>query len=372
MWYYYTSTYFPFINNNISNIKQLYSHFKQLVSSNKCSFIQDNNQYKHYNSLLVSKRTIHNTQHNKTLHALCNIINAQLQRIQTINKTRINELLYSKLPVHQHSNSLSLSLSLLKQSHLLKDFNIHNTDIENYLRYLLNHQKEEALLYFSKDKVTSIEDELNMYSQSSKWKCFVCNKTNPPRPNDNRIFYYCVSCGITVHQICYGISCDVESYNWNCDLCKRYKSVAKVLKVNCLLCPLQGGAMKRIGNSCSVLNEVINVNCNNKDDNDNDNEIYAHVTCVLWNRTIEYENYENKEEIKNIEYITLNDYFEFCDICKIMNSGPVIKCNNSVCSFKCHPECARMNNCCLTVGEVVDEKGNKKVSELYIYTYMYI
>ena len=235
------------------------------------------------------------------------------------------------------------------------------------MRYLLNHQKEEALLYFSKDKVTSIEDELNMYSQSSRWKCFVCNRTNPPRPNDNRIFYYCVSCGITVHQICYGISCDADSYNWNCDLCRRYKSAAKALKVKCLLCPLKGGAMKRIGNSCSVLNEVVQVNCAGGEANDNDNEVYevyAHVACVLWNRTIEYENYESKQEVKNIEHITLNDYCEFCDICKIMNSGPVIKCNNSVCSFKCHPECARMNNCCLSISEAVDDKGNKKVSEL--------
>ena len=348
----------------MSDIKQLSSHMKELLSSNKCSFTQDNKQYKHYHSLLGSNRKHNSHQHNKTLHVLCSVINSHLQRVQTINKTRLNELLYSIVPTHQHNNSLSLSL--LKQSQLLKDFNIYNSDIEKYLRYLLNNQKEEALLYFSQDKVTSIEDELNTYSQSSKWKCFVCNKTNPPRPNDNRIFYYCISCGITVHQICYGISCDVENYNWNCDLCKRYKSLPKIFKVNCLLCPLQGGAMKRIGNSCSILNEVINVNYKNNECNNN-NEIYAHVTCVLWNRTIEYENYESKEEVKNIEYITLNDYFEFCDICKIMNSGPVIKCNNSACSFKCHPECARMNNCCLCINETVDDKGNKKVSiSLYL------
>ena len=49
------------------------------------------------------------------------------------------------------------------------------------------------------------------------------------------------------------------------------------------------------------------------------------------------------------------DFNSYCNLCKKDNSGPSIKCNNDSCECKFHPECARINNCCLEV-EIINKE----------------
>ena len=91
-----------------------------------------------------------------------------------------------------------------------------------------------------------------------------------------------------------------------------------------------------------------------KDDYNNIQFAWAHLSCALWNPNINLKNYEKKTGI-NIENITYNDFFSYCGLCKKKNYGPTIKCNNDFCNSYFHPECARINNCCLEV-EIINKE----------------
>ena len=84
------------------------------------------------------------------------------------------------------------------------------------------------------------------------------------------------------------------------------------------------------------------------------NFAWAHLSCALWNPNINLKNYEKKTGIF-IENITYNNFNSYCYLCQKDNCGPTIKCNNDNCNCCYHPECARINNCCLEV-EIINKE----------------
>ncbi|KAL0326261.1 UNVERIFIED_CONTAM: hypothetical protein Sradi_5195400 [Sesamum radiatum] len=73
--------------------------------------------------------------------------------------------------------------------------------------------------------------------------CHYCNFGDTGDPLNCLI--KCASCGMVVHQRCYGVQEDVDS-SWLCSWCK-WKNVTDLSTgTPCLLCPRQGGALKPV------------------------------------------------------------------------------------------------------------------------------
>ena len=94
---------------------------------------------------------------------------------------------------------------------------------------------------------------------------------------DNDLIVYCALCQLTVHQNCYGII-NIPEDDWICNLCSVYSEKEKD-NINCLLCSVQGGAMKLSSIKKTNINDVfmsrpITIhNCLKK--------IIVYSTCVL-------------------------------------------------------------------------------------------
>jgi hypothetical protein len=69
--------------------------------------------------------------------------------------------------------------------------------------------------------------------------CLICNDGDY---EDHDLIVYCSSCGMTVHQSCYGIVV-LPQDDWICYPCIAF-GVEEAKTVECVLCPVKGGAMK--------------------------------------------------------------------------------------------------------------------------------
>ena len=156
--------------------------------------------------------------------------------------------------------------------------------------------------------------------------------------------------------------------SWYCDPCKEM-SKEDVYNLECFLCPVRGGAFKKIELpiESTFYKNVMEYKHNNKalpnfnyniiipKDNYNKSKFaWVHISCALWNSNISVKNYEKKSGI-SIENMKYEDFNSYCCLCKKDNYGPTIKCNNELCQNKFHPECARINNCCLEV-EIINKE----------------
>ena len=212
---------------------------------------------------------------------------------------------------------------------------------------------------YIKDKVI-IKEENNILANQGI--CCICNNGDVEQ---NQFLLKCEQCCVTVHQYCYGSK---ELYNWVCDACKEMTK-EEVYNLECFLCPVRGGAFKKIELpiESTFYNNIMDYKHNKKElpknnyniiipkkDYDKTSFAWAHLSCALWNSNINLKNYERKTGIslKNISY---EDFHSYCSLCKKDNCGPTIKCNNDSCNLSFHPECARINNCCLEV-EIINKE----------------
>ena len=212
---------------------------------------------------------------------------------------------------------------------------------------------------YIKDKVI-IKEENNILANQGI--CCICNNGDVEQ---NQFLLKCEQCCVTVHQNCYGSK---ELYNWVCDACKEMTK-EEVYNLECFLCPVHGGAFKKIELpiESTFYNNIMDYKHNKKElpknnyniiipkkDYDKTSFAWAHLSCALWNSNINLKNYERKTGIslKNISY---EDFHSYCSLCKKDNCGPTIKCNNDSCDLSFHPECARINNCCLEV-EIINKE----------------
>ena len=324
--------------------------------------------------------------------------------------------------------------------------NINSNEIFEYFEHLIQVKSEENLRKKSMPKVFDIDEEINKANEQDDWVCFICN--NGDLCVDD-VIIQCQMCNISVHQSCYGIN-NEDTKMWVCDLCKHYKNKEDVIKTECLLCPIKGGAMKeselpkdcefvktinRIKNGekinaynssiiipirsrdnkkkatlkCSRKNSVNSLvnesecDCLNHGEKDNkinddfcckndffltenkvkvdvgvfedNNKItfdkveksWVHLSCALWHEQVYFGNFKEKREIKYIDTISFKRFYDRCDICGYNNKGPCVKCNFQNCSFKCHPECGRMNGIKLVI-----EHKEKLEFNLYCYEHAYV
>ncbi|KAL7597285.1 hypothetical protein Lser_V15G31161 [Lactuca serriola] len=137
----------------------------------------------------------------------------------------------------------------------------------------------------------------------------------------------CTSCGVAVHQRCYGVQQDDEAGCWVCSWCRLKRDEDKSTDSHCLLCPQQGGALKPVrkrgaGNDEGGLME------------------FAHLFCCQWMPEVYIEDTKSMEPIMNIEGIKETQKKLICYICKV-KCGACVRCSYGSCRTSFHPVCAR-------------------------------
>ncbi|GER27462.1 Phd finger protein [Striga asiatica] len=137
----------------------------------------------------------------------------------------------------------------------------------------------------------------------------------------------CGSCGMTIHQRCYGVQDDVDS-SWSCSWCK-WKNVVKLSKaIPCILCPKQGGALKPVQKRGFG------------SDYEGSKVEFAHLFCCQWIPEVYLENTRAMEPIMNVDELKDTRRKLLCYLCKIKH-GACVRCSNGSCRLSFHPICAR-------------------------------
>ncbi|XP_071925419.1 uncharacterized protein [Coffea arabica] len=150
--------------------------------------------------------------------------------------------------------------------------------------------------------------------------CHYCSKGDMGDQLNRLII--CSSCGVSVHQRCYGMQDDVDG-TWLCSWCKQKKDGQSGDRP-CLLCPKQGGALKL---AQKTENQGLQVE-------------YAHLFCCQWMPEVYVENIRTMEPIMNIDGINDTQRKLVCYLCKV-KFGACVRCSYGACRTSFHPLCAR-------------------------------
>ncbi|KAK6114794.1 hypothetical protein DH2020_007063 [Rehmannia glutinosa] len=137
----------------------------------------------------------------------------------------------------------------------------------------------------------------------------------------------CSSCGMVVHQRCYGVQEDADS-SWLCSWCKLKDVVDLNTVTPCLLCPKQGGALKPVQKRGFV------------NDNKGSKVEFAHLFCCQWMPEVYLENTRTMEPIMNLDELKDTRRKLICYLCKVKR-GACVRCSNGSCRTSFHPICAR-------------------------------
>ncbi|XP_073052740.1 uncharacterized protein [Primulina eburnea] len=137
----------------------------------------------------------------------------------------------------------------------------------------------------------------------------------------------CSSCGMVVHQRCYGVQEEVNS-SWLCSWCKFKDTLGLTSERPCLLCPKQGGALKPV---CKT----------GFGSEDESSEVeFAHLFCCQWIPEVYLENTRSMEPIMNLDKLKNVRRKSVCTLCKV-KCGACVWCSNGACRTSFHPICAR-------------------------------
>jgi len=195
-------------------------------------------------SLLISNK--HEGTIDITMDAYINKMETSLDKLHSSN----NDLL-KRLTGELNRNDGNLSLIFGKEyfydaDDVLNDLKYTHSNSKNFQRYLINKHEAKnisATCTESDKKSSSIilsrleEEELN--NNPDDIVCVVCNDGDY---EDDDLIVYCSSCQMTVHQSCYGIVV-IPKEDWICHPCIAY-GLEKSKDIECVCCPVKGGAMK--------------------------------------------------------------------------------------------------------------------------------
>ena len=344
------------LDNENSNEISAYERDKSLIKCfiNKIHALNENNlkilkqKVANYNSSKISNAN--NTIRSDIIPKRMSYIKCNpLLELNNESIIRFNKLIdLINIKENQESQNLVLDKKIFSFSEKFKNDLTINRNNNSSLLLINNNSSEKNL-------------QNNLSSQNF---CCICNNGDIEQ---NQLLFRCEQCGITVHQYCYGAH-DQDMKNWVCDACKEMTK-DKVYDLECFLCPVKGGVLKKIELpiESTFYKKIMDYkhNRNNLPDfnysviipKENYNKCkfaWVHLSCALWNSKICLKNYEKKTGI-SIENIKYEDFNSHCALCNTDNSGPTIKCNNDSCQCKFHPECARLNNCCLEV-EIINKE----------------
>ena len=391
-------TSFDIYNNNDNNIKKI-------INSNNNSSMNFRNKiesFKYFRSIMsyldYDKKGTYfmNVFGYNSAKSNLNLIKEKLKNyinfFNQMNKNKINKLeekakIIEKEYNINNSNINNNFIKCINEDPLYtknaKSYSINN----KFLNYAFHREKNYLI---NQDKLYKNKNDENIYNinkegeveidEEYSTKCFVCNNGDL---NQYQYYYECEQCGIRVHPYCYGIKLKEIRGRWRCDKCKEM-SAHKAINLECILCPIKGGALKKLNisknpelyqslielrnnkkkydeiNSTLSIFDLNNDNNNNSNNNNKTDCVWIHLSCALWNKDVRFGNFDSKTNIYLDGQNIYNNYKDLCSVCCKDNCGPTLKCKIENCDFQCHPECGRLNNYYLEV-EIIDRKLNYNI-----------
>lgn len=408
-WYLIDSSYFSEdnIEQNVHNITEKYLETGSMNNNpNEEGYISNNviNQNNHNNKNDEAKSE-------KTLYSIINFLNYDKKgkyfsyiSSNEFTKIKINQIknfLFYYINLINHMNQdrikklerfakdIQTSYNLKNNSNLNNDtgnipednklieYRIHSKNqlslnIRNKFWYYI-HQKEKNFLIKRESKNNQEKDnkENKDENKDDTFNLDGCNICNIEDLGQYNYLYECIQCGVKVHPFCYRMKTSPDPKKWKCSKCKMF-SYKEATNIECLLCPVKGGAMqmakiskdshfykrimsfrKKEENNYNILNSIhfkhkgyIDM-CKTYQDYP-----WIHLSCALWNNNVKIDIYDKKKHIKFEENNIINKYNSYCSICKLNNYGPTIKCKIENCQIYFHPECARSNDYYLEMDNV--------------------
>ena len=353
-------------NNNID--KTSLDNFKNKINSDKShsiiSYLNYDKKGKYFPSVLgynVAKENMSLIKEN--IKYYINIVNGiNRERIEKlkIKAKEIQSEYNSKNKYNKENNYINLNEDNELEESYLYEKNNESINIKNkFWNYL--YQKEKDLLIKREEKNEQDKDIKDSKNDEKEDTFYIngCNICNVEDLGQNNYLYECVQCGIKVHQLCYRIKTNPDPKKWKCSKCKSL-SYKEAINLECILCPIRGGAMQRakISKESNFYKNIMKMRRDEEKRNPNlinTNEYisnfssyqeypWIHLSCALWNNDVKIDIYDKKKNIKFDEEKILNNYSNLCYVCKLRNFGPTIKCKHPNCNIYCHPECARAND----------------------------
>ena len=341
---------------------------KSSLFKNKIQFYNDLLKLNEYYLNISAENSNLNTLEKKTIDLLKTIKEINKKKISKLTNKISNYFLERKNKLKKYYFPILNSNTKIPNNDLLRDMCSITKQKEvsqNFFEYLKIHTFEVNKQKNSQKKIFNFIEQLNLTKQNDEWQCFICNNGDL---EENQIVYECELCKVAVHQSCFGIQTkDVD--NWFCDACLKYKNKEKTRNLECILCPVIGGAMKetKLPIDCEFVKKLkilregkeikmYNNTCIIPNENfDNIEKCWVHLSCALWNPSIIFGNFEKKTDIKYIDTLSFEKFNEKCYVCLKKGFGPCIKCNYKSCNFQCHPECARINGYNLEIENINNE-----------------
>ena len=354
-------------NNIINNIdKTSLDNFKNKINSDKShsiiSYLNYDKKGKYFPSVLgynVAK---------ENMSFIKGYIEFYINVVNRINKARIEKLKMKAMEIqyeynsrnnNTENNSININDDIELEESYLYEKNQESINIKNkFWNYL--YQKEKDFLVKREEKNDQEKDIKDTKSEEKEDTFYIngCNICNVEDLGQSNYLYECVQCGIKVHQLCYRIKTNPDPKRWKCSKCKSL-SYKEAINLECLLCPMRGGAMQRakISKESNFYKSIMKMRRDEEMKNPNlinttehinytsyQEYSWIHLSCALWNNDVKIDIYDKKKNIKFDEEKILKNYSNLCYVCKLRNFGPTIKCKYPNCNIYCHPECARAND----------------------------
>ena len=363
LWFLYSSSFFP---NDLTELAHIDLHslqevFAAMTKESECQNVKKCSLLRSKVNFCDDLCSVAKKENEHSLSFIEKNLSSMLIKVKSRNEAKIGKL-QKMIP---YTNQIEINEQFIRKNSILRDVSLTNDNlnkVNQYCEYLHSKTQKEMETFSKKEKLFDVSTEIKEIKDEDDWVCFICNNGDL---DDNQLIYECESCAITVHQSCYGIKTD-QVEHWKCDCCKELE---KGNEVECILCSVKGGAMKKadLPSDSSFVKNILKIRNKDKDipkynshfvipfnDYNDIDRCWVHLSCALWNPNISFTNFEDKKGIKCIEMSDYNRFYEHCDICNKEGYGPTIKCNHPNCTFKAHPECARINKYHL---EVVNDKG---------------
>ena len=269
--------------NFLKNLKNIVNKFSKKknnsISNEKSNLFQTTN----------INNSIYNNIHNENKKSI-NISNLSC----TNNISSIKSLLENLIKYFEHQNESNIPPKI-KNDFLLKDNYKNNSkaieDIELDIKYHTNSFEKfrETILNKSDQSDEDENDDI------------VCNVCGDGEYEDDNLIIYCSKCNITVHQKCYGVLV-IPDEDWICHLCRSFDDVDVCNKMECILCPNLGGAMKPCTlRKSSHSYKVMIKNRKNPFLKDNINKNYNLNNNLINSISVSEENKDKDKDNKNVD-----------------------------------------------------------------------
>lgn len=243
-----------------------YSNFKNnnLLSLVKSSSILNNS---------IASKDIYKTK----LDDIISKIESKLSQIKQKN-TNLFSHLNSKINIYKNyfPSNLKIDTNLIKtKKEVLKNTYLISQEKEKYFKLVKDKQEDQKKNIMSELNLScggkvpiikSYKEEVELEIKENQIResqeeihptCKVCNNADY---EDQDLFIFCVECNISIHACCYGVSLPFPIEDFVCDVCKKF-SLSDGENLECLLCPVKGGAMKKciLKPNTSYLNNILSM-----------------------------------------------------------------------------------------------------------------